>query len=167
MCKLPHPYEVEHKDEKGDFMSMSIERFKFLFPKQAEVALKRQRQDKEMNNTAVKTKSVSKYHNVKTEYNGIVFDSKKEASVYAKLYALHTAGKIINIILQPEFELQEGYIKDGKKITRVKYKADFLVKYKNGRQEVIDVKGFKQDKVYLLKKKLFHYKFPNLTIIEI
>ena len=152
-------------------MSMSVERFKFLFPKQAEAeeqAQEIEKQNKRKANAASgKTKTASKYRNVKTEYNGIVFDSKKEASVYAKLYALHTAGKIINIILQPEFELQEGYIKDGKKITRVKYKADFLVKYKNGRQEVIDVKGFKQDKVYLLKKKLFHYKFPNLTIIEI
>ena len=43
--------------------------------------------------------------------------------------------------------------------------ADF--RYKEINKIVIeDTKGFK-NKEYLLKRKLFEYKYPNLTIIEI
>ena len=137
-------------------MSISEYEFKKLFPKQAA----------ELENELT-GELKSKYKNVKTEVNGILFDSKKEAEYYKNLLLLKQAGEVVDIKLQPEFELQEGYIKDGAKIRPIKYIADFLVVYKDGHIEIIDTKGYRKDKVYLLKKKLFHYKFKSLTIKEV
>ena len=140
-------------------MSLTEAEFKRLFPKQAA----------ELNLTVNKsiTARNGKYNAVKTEFDGIKFASKKEAEYYKNLLLLKQAGEVIEIVLQPEFELQEGYVKDGKKIRPIKYIADFLVVYKDGRVEIIDTKGYRKDKVYLLKKKLFHYKFKSLTIKEV
>ena len=139
-------------------MSLTEAEFKRLFPKQAA----------ELNLTVNKsiTARNGKYNAVKTEFDGIKFASKKEAEYYKNLLLLKQAGEVIEIVLQPEFELQEGYVKDGKKIRPIKYIADFLVVYKDGHIEIIDTKGYRKDKVYLLKKKLFHYKFKGLTIKE-
>ena len=140
-------------------MSLTEAEFKRLFPKQAA----------ELNLTVNKsiTARNGKYNAVKTEFDGIKFASKKEAEYYKNLLLLKQAGEVIDIKLQPEFELQEGYIKDGAKIRPIKYIADFLVVYKDEHIEIIDTKGYRKDKVYLLKKKLFHYKFKGLTIKEV
>ena len=140
-------------------MSISISEFKRLFPKQAA----------ELDLTVNKSISArnGKYNAIKTEFDGIKFASKKEAEYYKNLLLLKQAGEVIDIKLQPEFELQEGYVKDGKKIRPIKYIADFLVVYKDGHIEIVDTKGYRKDKVYLLKKKLFHYKFKGLTIKEV
>ena len=140
-------------------MSLTEAEFKMLFPKQAA----------DLNLTVNKSIMArnGKYNAVKTQIDGIIFDSKKEAEYYEKLLILKQAGEVIDIKLQPEFELQEGYIKDGAKIRPIKYIADFLVVYKDGHIEIIDTKGYRKDKVYLLKKKLFHYKFKGLTIKEV
>ena len=139
-------------------MSITEAEFKRLFPKQAA--------ELDLSQKAIFARS-SKYNAVKTEIDGIKFASKKEAEYYKNLLLLKQAGEVIDIKLQPEFELQEGYIKDGAKIRPIKYIADFLVVYKDGHIEIIDTKGYKKDKVYLLKKKLFHYKFKGLTIKEV
>ena len=139
-------------------MSISILEFKRLFPKQAA--------ELDLSQKAIFARN-GKYNAVKTQIDGIIFDSKKEAEYYKNLLLLKQAGEVVDIKLQPEFELQEGYIKDGAKIRPIKYIADFLVVYKDGHIEIIDTKGYRKDKVYLLKKKLFHYKFKGLTIKEV
>ena len=55
------------------------------------------------------------------------------------------------------------YIKEqlGVKVRAVDYVADYVLTYSNGKQEVIDIKGF-ADSVALLKRKLFWYKYPEL-----
>ena len=138
-------------------MSLTEAEFKRLFPKQAA--------ELDLSQKAISARH-GKYNAVKTQIDGIIFDSKKEAEYYKNLLLLKQAGEVVDIKLQPEFELQEGYIKDGKKIRPIKYIADFMVAYKDGRIEIIDVKGYKFKEVYLLKKKLFHYKFKHLTIKE-
>ena len=140
-------------------MSISILEFKRLFPKQAA----------DLNLTVNKSIMArnGKYNAVKTQIDGIKFASKKEAEYYEKLLILKQAGEVVDIKLQPEFELQEGYIKDSVKIRPIKYIADFLVVYKDGHIDIIDTKGYRKDKVYLLKKKLFHYKFKSLMIKEV
>ena len=140
-------------------MSLTEAEFKMLFPKQAA----------ELNLTVNKsiTARHGKYNAVKTQIDGIKFASKKEAEYYKNLLLLKQAGEVIDIKLQPEFELQEEYVKDGVKIRPIKYIADFLVVYKDEHIEIIDTKGYRKDKVYLLKKKLFHYKFKGLTIKEV
>ena len=139
-------------------MSISISEFKMLFPKQAA--------ELDLSQKAISARN-GKYNAVKTQIDGIIFDSKKEAEYYKNLLLLKQAGEVVDIKLQPEFELQEGYIKDSVKIHPIKYIADFLVVYKDGHIEIIDTKGYRKDKVYLLKKKLFHYKFKSLTIKEV
>ena len=139
-------------------MSLTEAEFKMLFPKQAA--------ELDLSQKAISARN-GKYNAVKTQIDGIIFDSKKEAEYYKNLLLLKQAGEVVDIKLQPEFELQEGYIKDGVKIRPIKYIADFLVVYKDGHIEIIDTKGYRKDKVYLLKKKLFHYKFKSLTIKEV
>lgn len=109
----------------------------------------------------------SKYHAVKTEVDGIVFDSKKEATRYKELKAREKAGSI------KELELQKPYIlipkqvgEDGKvKERECKYKADFVYKDENGKTVVEDTKGIRTPE-YKMKKKLMLYVY-GIEIQEI
>lgn len=100
--------------------------------------------------TAEKVATVrrAKYGNTRTVVDGVRFDSKKEAAVFERLRA-EMAEPVGNpddaawFCLQPQFVLPGGVI----------YRADFLVVTRAGRVRVIDVKGYKKDKVYRLKKR--------------
>lgn len=107
-----------------------------------------------------------KYGARKTTLNGINFDSKAEAQYYQRLLLLQRAGEVTSIELQPVYELQPAYKRNGRKVRAITYIADFLVTYKDGRQEIVDCKGMKTE-VYRLKKKLFEYRYPELTIVEV
>jgi hypothetical protein len=110
---------------------------------------------------------MSKYGSKKVLINGIVFDSKKEADRYCELKFLERAGKIKDISLQHKFELQPSFKKNGKTIRAITYIADFVYFDLERMVNVVeDVKGYKT-KEYLLKKKLFEYKYPYLTIKEV
>lgn len=110
---------------------------------------------------------MSKYYSKKVVVDDITFDSKREADRYIELKLLEMAGKIKDLKLQHQFVLQPPFKKNGKTIRAITYIADFtyfdLEKMKN---VVEDVKGYKTD-VYTLKKKMFEYKYPDLTIIEV
>lgn len=109
----------------------------------------------------------SKFGNVKTEVDGIKFDSKAEADYYCGLKMIKRVGEISEIELQPTFTLQEKFVTNsGKKIGALKYKADFKVFYSDGRIEIVDVKGM-ETAVYKLKRKLFLSAFPELSFVEI
>lgn len=110
----------------------------------------------------------NKYHNKKVYYDGHWFDSKKESLHYIALKQLEKAGFIKELELQKVFELQPKYInKNGEHIRAITYKADFFY-YDNklNKYVVEDTKGFRTD-TYKLKKKMFEYVYPNLTIKEI
>ena len=98
----------------------------------------------------------SKYGNLKTEYNGTIFMSKKEANYAMQLdfqkKAKNKADKVISYTMQVPFQV----IMNGKKIC--KYLADFKVLYADGREEIIDVKGVRTQ-MYRLKKKLVEAQF--------
>lgn len=106
-----------------------------------------------------------KYGNKKTVVDGITFDSKKEAAHYQHLCLLQKAGIVTSIELQPRFELQPGFKKDGKSIRKVEYVGDFRVTYNDGHQEVIDCKGIRTE-AYLLKLKLLLFKYPDIVFHE-
>ena len=106
----------------------------------------------------------NKNNNKKVVYNGIGFDSKKEARRYAELILLQESGEISNLELQKEYELipsQRG--EDGKVIERaVKYVADFAYLDRDGHQVVEDVKGYRNPSqsvyaMYVIKRKLMLY----------
>lgn len=108
----------------------------------------------------------NKYHARKTVVDGITFDSRAEATRYTELKLLERAGEITSLVLQPEFELIPGYTKNGKKVRSVKYRADFMYKDRNGQIVIEDVKGVRT-KEFALKKKIFEWKYPDLTITEV
>ena len=105
----------------------------------------------------------SKYKAKKTEVDGHIFDSKKEANYY--IY-LKNCEDVVDIELQPEFLLQEKYRYNGKAIRPIKYRADFRVKYSDGTEKIIDVKGMLTD-VYKIKKKLLLFKYPDIIFEEV
>lgn len=107
-----------------------------------------------------------KYHAIPTVYNGVKFSSRKEARYAQQLDLLVKAGVVSHYDVQPSYELQPSYKQGEKTIRDIRYVADFKVFYASGRVEIVDCKGVKTP-VYLLKKKLFEYKFPGLRITEV
>lgn len=116
-----------------------------------------------------------KYGNKKVRIDGILFDSKKEATRYAELKMMEKAGLISELELQKEFELIpaqfEGEGKRRKCIERaVKYKADFYYfDFDSGRYVCEDVKGYKGGSAYAIftiKRKMMLYMW-KIRIIEI
>jgi hypothetical protein len=101
---------------------------------------------------------ISKYRNRKTEVDGIVFDSKKEAVRYRELKILQKQGVIQNLVIQPKYPITVRYT------SICEYIADFEY-YENTKITVEDVKGMKTP-VYKLKKKLFEAIY-GIKITEI
>ena len=108
-----------------------------------------------------------KYGNHKTEFMGRTFDSRLEANRYAELLMLQKAGEIMDLQCQPVFELLPSFKKNGKTYRAITYRADFMYTEVKGKKIVVeDAKGFKTQE-YMLKKKLFEYIYPDMTIKEI
>ena len=96
----------------------------------------------------------SKYKAKKTEVDGIVFDSKKEAKRYQELILLERAGVISDLQRQVKFVLIPVQRINGKVIEReCSYVADFVYKDKEENTIVEDTKGVKT-KDYIIKRKL-------------
>ena len=108
----------------------------------------------------------SKYRAKKTVVDGITFDSKKEADFYCELKMLRMAGEVIDFERQVTFELQPKFKYSGKTERAIKYIADFVVHYNDGRTVVVDVKGDKTD-VYRIKRKMLLYKHPDMIFEEV
>jgi len=110
----------------------------------------------------------SKYRAIRTEVDGIMFDSKKESERYKYLKDRMDAGIIQDLKLQPKFEC----IVKGKKICTYKADFEYLILDEEGPQGQIgyyvveDVKGFKTP-MYRLKKKLVEALYVGTKIIEI
>lgn len=107
-----------------------------------------------------------KYRNKPTLIDGIVFDSKKEADFYCELKVQKMAGEVLSFERQVVFELQPKYKYGKSTIRAIKYIADFVVSYKDGSVEIVDVKGMKTQ-VYNLKKKMLLYKHPEYKFREV
>lgn len=105
----------------------------------------------------------SKYHAQKTVIDDITFDSHQEARYYLYLKMCQKEGIVTGIECQPVFPLQDKFTKNGVKYQAINYVADFRVKYADGREEIIDVKGM-ETPVFKLKRKLFEAKYPALTL---
>ena len=116
-----------------------------------------------------------KYNNKEVEYNGILFDSKKEKDRFVFLKEAEEQGLISNLQRQVKFELlpaiKEKYIKHlitkEKECERtvqlaVTYTSDFTY-FKGNEYVVEDVKASPNlaalDKSFVLKEKLFRYKY--------
>lgn len=106
---------------------------------------------------------MSKYHNKITPRGDKVFDSKREADRYTELSILQSAGLIENLQLQKEFEL----IPKQKDERAVKYIADFYY-YDSEKSCYVaeDVKGMRTQ-AYIIKRKLFKYRYPDILFREV
>jgi hypothetical protein len=109
--------------------------------------------------TSVK-KGRSKYRAVRTQYNGRWYDSAKEARYARQLdmlrSAIDPAERVVEVEYQPVFELVPPP-------HRITYRADFRVKYGDGRVEIVDVKGYTTP-VCKMKLKLMKAKYPELNV---
>lgn len=100
----------------------------------------------------------SKYGAVKTQVNGITFDSKREAARYVELLALLQAGDISDLRLQPSFEIVPALVLDGKKQRPLVYRADFYYQDHLGNDIYEDVKGHRT-REYVLKRRLVKHVY--------
>lgn len=115
----------------------------------------------------------NKYGNVKGTYDGITFDSRKEANRYAELKLLQRAGEIRDLERQKPYELIPAqyesyprYGKDGKRLKdgercvekSCRYVADFVYTTRDGKVVVEDTKSeATRTKEYTIKRKLMLY----------
>ena len=104
----------------------------------------------------------NKYNNKKTIVDGIKFDSEMESHYYIYLKQLKEIGEVVDFVLQPSYLLQEGFNLNGKRIRPITYKADFKVIYKDGHEEVIDVKG-KLTEEFKIKRKMLLYRYRDIN----
>lgn len=103
---------------------------------------------------------MSKYGNRKTEVDGIVFDSKKEAARYQELLLLQRAGEIERLERQPKYEFEHNGVKIGS------YRPDFVYLDKRNGWVVEDVKSpASKTTAYRLRKKMM-YAFHGLKVLE-
>lgn len=107
----------------------------------------------------------NKYNAVKTKVDGTLCDSKKEAGYYEQLLWLQQAGEITKIETQYRILLQPGFESGGIKIKPIYYIADFRVTEATSHIYYVDTKG-KRTQVYLIKKKLLLYKYPDIDFRE-
>ncbi len=115
---------------------------------------------------------MNKYRNVKTEIDGIVFDSRKEANRYRELRLLEKAGEIQGLVVQPCFVITVN----GSKVCS--YKADFRYEQINRGKDGLRVHGLtnvvedvkseatRRLPVYRLKKKLLK-AVHGIDVVEV
>ena len=111
----------------------------------------------------------SKYRNVRTVVDGIVFDSKREAQYWAELKIRERAGDLVNLQRQVRYPLcclSHDYKINGEaiQVQVSEYVADYVYTDKNG-QHVVDAKG-KRTAMYQLKKKWLALQ-ANIEIEEV
>lgn len=107
----------------------------------------------------------SKYGNRKTEIDGQVFDSAKEANRYMELRLMERAGEIVGLECQVPFELvPRQTMTDGTVERAVAYVADFTY-WQDGHFVVEDAKG-KRTPEYIIKRKLMK-KVHDIEIVEV
>lgn len=119
------------------------------------------------------TKKRPKYGNKKVEYQGQLFDSKREMQRYIVLKEAEEKGLISDLRTQVTFELipaiTEEYVEHLKTKDKIKtrilqravtYKADFVY-VKDGEEIIEDVKISKAliPKEFALKEKIFFWKY--------
>lgn len=108
-----------------------------------------------------------KYRSKKTEIDGIIFDSKREAKRYTELRMLEEAGEIKDIQRQVSYTLIPSQKdENGKVIERAcKYVADFVYETKDGQTVVEDTKGIRTT-AYIIKRKLMLERY-GVRITEV
>jgi len=104
-----------------------------------------------------------KYHAQPVTIDDHRFDSILEARHYQALKILAEKGRISNLELQPRFVLQPKFkLPSGRTQRAIVFKGDFRFT-ENGRDTVVDSKGF-ETPMFRLKQKLFRVKYPEIDL---
>ena len=101
----------------------------------------------------------SKYGAQKTEFDGLVFDSKHEAMRWRELALLQRSGEISDLQRQVKYILVPAQKDESGKIVEraVSYVADFVYRdVRSGETVVEDAKGM-HTRDYIIKRKLMRY----------
>lgn len=99
----------------------------------------------------------------KRTFKGITFDSVLEMKYYRDVVCpMLESGVLAKCELQVPYELQPKFSHDNRTVQPIKYVADFVLTYADGKREVIDTKGC-PDSVATLKRKMFWYHYPDVT----
>jgi len=88
-------------------------------------------------------KKSSKYKNVRTDYNGEIYDSKHESNRAAELVLMARAKEVVQVFEQVPFRLPGNRV----------YKADFVILWPDGTWTVEDAKGVRTPE-YKIKRDL-------------
>jgi len=120
-------------------------------------------------------KKYSKFHVNLTDkgkadrtYKNITYDSLLELKFFKEVVEVGLEnGTIIDCKRQVKYELQPKFKHNDKNILAVNYVADYVLTYAkddSGNNPVIvfDIKGGMVDPIAKLKKKMFHYKYPEI-----
>jgi hypothetical protein len=103
------------------------------------------------------TRSMNKYHAIKTMYKGNKFDSKREVSKAMELDQLVKDKKIVSWSKQEKLEL---FGENGSKICT--YKMDFTIEHLDGTKEYLEVKSkATATSTWRIKWKLTEDKFKD------
>ena len=95
-------------------------------------------------------------------YNNIQFDSELEMKYYRDVICVGLKdGTIKDCQLQVKYKLQPKFKYNNETIREINYVADFVITYADDSVAVIDTKGL-PDATAKLKRKLFHYKYPEI-----
>ena len=98
----------------------------------------------------------SKYRSKKTEIDGIIFDSQKEARRYQELKILRDAGEVLMFLTQVPIIMFGTKRSDGRP---ERYRVDFMVLWADGRITWEDVKGH-ITREFWRKKKIIEDLYP-------
>ena len=90
-----------------------------------------------------------KFGAVRTENDGIKFDSKAESRYYSKLKRARDHGDLLFFLRQVPFHLPGG----------IRYVVDFVEFWKDGEVKFTDVKGM-ETKDFIMKKKIVESLYP-------
>lgn len=111
----------------------------------------------------------SKFHAYKATIDGIQFDSLNESRYYVFIKQIRDNkqetehGKLLSFEMQKPYTIVPAYVKNGHRIRKMEYLADFVLHYEDGTERVIDVKGVETE-VFKLKKKFVEYVYPEVVI---
>lgn len=101
------------------------------------------------------------------EFDGIIFDSAIEMKYYRDVVLpAFSAGEITHFEMQKKYILQPKFKRNNKNVQPIEYKADFFIIFKDGREQVIDIKGC-PDAVAKMKRKMFWFVYPNIEYLWI
>lgn len=106
----------------------------------------------------------NKYFNKKSFNKGMEFDSKKESQRFSDLLLMQNAGMIFGLQRQVKFEIVPKTATERAAF----YIADFVYTRADGKQVIEDVKSSftKTLPLYVLKRKLIKFKYPDYIFVE-